>query len=537
MTPIKGRELIAWGFEPGEWFKRGVAIANAMRDEGADEAAIITRLREIEPSSNEIVLRTNALDFGVFLDAENESERANRDSVIQHMDALMRVPTILKGAVMPDACPAGAALGTIPVGGAVACEDAIHPGFHSADICCSVAMTLFKRADDPKRVLDAVQASTHFGPGGRKDLIHPPDAIMARVAENRFLAEFANLALGHFGSQGDGNHFAYVGRLASTGQIALVTHHGSRGLGAQLYKKGMVAAKRHTAIHAPRVPVHNAWIKASSEEGRAYWDALQIVRDWTKASHYAIHDLVARKIGNAVEDRFWNEHNFVFRRDDGLYYHGKGATPSWAGFSADDDGRTLIPLNMAEPILLARHRDHAGSLGFAPHGAGRNMSRSAYMRENTPSLPEGIDVRFFCGRVDLSELPGAYKNAASVRAQIAKYDLAKVYDTVEPYGSIMAGDWEADAPWRKKAAARAKARATQLQAPRDQDEPGCQRRLPGLHHPNDQSARVEVVLVSGFMPSTGCGAGLRRGRGVAFAVGVFVLAPRRAASPIARASV
>jgi hypothetical protein len=36
---------------------------------------------------------------------------------------------------------------------------------------------------------------------------------------------------------------------------------------------------------------------------------------------------------------------------------GKGATPSWSGYAADDDGRTLIPLNMSEPILIARHRD------------------------------------------------------------------------------------------------------------------------------------------------------------------------------------
>lgn len=144
----------------------------------------------------------------------------------------------------------------------------------------------------------------------------------------------------------------------------------------------------------------------------------------------------------------------MFRRDDGLFYHGKGATPSWAGFSADDDGRTLIPLNMAEPILIARHRDRAAALGFAPHGAGRNMSRKAYLREHAPQMPEGIDVRFFCGRPDLSELPGAYKDAASVRAQIAKYDLAEVVDTVESYGCIMAGDWEADASWRKKAEAK-----------------------------------------------------------------------------------
>ncbi|CAH1649884.1 Protein RtcB [Chelatococcus asaccharovorans] len=389
--------------------------------------------------------------YGVFLDAETDAERSNAAAVVAHMDALMRVPTIVSGAVMPDACPSGMQEGTIPVGGAVACKDAIHPGFHSADICCSVAMTLFKRGDDPKAVLDAMQAVTHFGPGGRKDMLQLPREFAAAF-DNPFLKGLENMALGHFGSQGDGNHFAYVGRLASTGQVALVTHHGSRGFGAQLYKRGMAVARKHTAIHAPKVPGHNAWIKASSADGEAYWSALQWVRRWTKASHFALHDLVAKRIGNAVADRFWNEHNFVFQRSDGLFYHGKGATPSWAGFSEDDDGRTLIPLNMAEPILIVSHRDRKDALGFAPHGAGRNMGRKAFLRDNAPKIPAGIDARFYCGVPDLSELPAAYKNAASVRAQIEKYRLADVSDVIEPYGCIMAGDWEQEAPWRNREA-------------------------------------------------------------------------------------
>ena len=36
--------------------------------------------------------------------------------------------------------------------------------------------------------------------------------------------------------------------------------------------------------------------------------------------------------------------------------------------------------------------------------------------------------------------------------QIAEYGLAEVVDTIEPIGSIMAGDWQRDAPWRKKKA-------------------------------------------------------------------------------------
>jgi hypothetical protein len=39
-----------------------------------------------------------------------------------------------------------------------------------------------------------------------------------------------------------------------------------------------------------------------------------------------------------------------------------------------------------------------------------------------------------------------------VRRQIAEYGLAEVVDTIEPIGSIMAGDWQHDAPWRSKKA-------------------------------------------------------------------------------------
>lgn len=97
-----------------------------------------------------------------------------------------------------------------------------------------------------------------------------------------------------------------------------------------------------------------------------------------------------------------------------------------------------------------------GVLGFAPHGAGRNFSRTAHLKsgglegELQALQDRGLDIRCYCGVPDLSELPSAYKNAAAVKDQIRKYDLAEIVDEVLPYGSIMAGDWERDAPWRKK---------------------------------------------------------------------------------------
>jgi RNA-splicing ligase RtcB len=240
-----------------------------------------------------------------------------------------------------------------------------------------------------------------------------------------------------------------VGHRASTGDVALVTHHGSRRPGALLYKTGMAIAQKFRQRLSPETPSHNAWIPADTPEGEAYWDALQTIRLWTRGNHFVIHDLVAQSLGVKILDRFWNEHNFVFRKSDGLFYHAKGATPAWAHFAADSSGLTLIPLNMREPVLITRGCDAENGLGFAPHGAGRNFSRSAFLRRHAETSEaelvaqetKGIDARFFFGIPDVSELPGAYKNAATVRAQIQEYALAEVVDTIEPYGCIMAGDW------------------------------------------------------------------------------------------------
>lgn len=379
---ITGKTLIAWGHQPGPWFAAAIAAAEKARASGADEAAVRVVVHGFAPppARPAVPLRAKGgLAYTLNIRAEEPEDADNIASVEGHMAELMRVPTLVAGTVMPDACPAGSAPGTIPVGGVVAAKDAIHPGFHSADICCSMAVTVFGQGVEPSAVLDAGMKLSHFGGGGRPRgaQIRPPEEILEAFEENDFLRPHVSAAIEHFATQGDGNHFFYVGRVASSGSIALVTHHGSRKPGAMLYKAGMAAAEKVTRVLSPETPKHNAWIPADTREGEAYWNAMQTIRAWTKANHFAIHDAVVRSLGLKVEDRFWNEHNFVFRKSDGLFYHAKGATPAWADFAPDSSGLTLIPLNMAEPILIARGLDAANGLGFAPHGAGRNFSRSA----------------------------------------------------------------------------------------------------------------------------------------------------------------
>jgi RNA-splicing ligase RtcB len=219
----------------------------------------------------------------------------------------------------------------------------------------------------------------------------------------------------------------------------------------------MADAIKHTQEICPDAVTSASWLDPNSFEGREYWDAMQIIREWTKNSHYTIHRLIAAKLKLTVHDEIWNEHNFVFQKTDGLFYHAKGATPAYSGYAHDDVGLTLIPMNMAEPIMITRGLDSANALGFSPHGAGRNLSRTEFLSRHSgvseaeliAEQTKGIDARFFCGIPDVSELPGAYKNAALIRSQIVEFGLADIVDEVIPYGSIMAGNWSKNAPWKK----------------------------------------------------------------------------------------
>lgn len=437
---ITGKDLIALGYEPGAHFAPMLERANAA---GHASRELLDDL--LPPPS--IPPRTNAIQFTNFLEPETEDEHVNARAVVANMDKLLRTPTIKNAVVMPDACPAG----TIPVGGVVACEEAIHPGFHSADICCSMAISIFNRREDPSRLLDVAMRASHFGPIKKTRTDQVPRTLSA-FENNPFLKGLEFYAQRDFMTQGDGNHFFYVGEF--DGQTVIVTHHGSRGLGAQLYRRGKACAERMTRKIAPKVPASMAWIPSETDEGRAYWDALQLIRLWTRENHFAIHDTVARQIGNKVRARSWNEHNFVFRRSDGLFYHAKGATPSYSGYAEDDDGITLIPMNMGREILVTGHTDNPDALGFAPHGAGRTMSRSEHMRrlgdvdpvEQMHKETEGLDIRFYTGKPDVSELPSAYKRPDSVIGTIQRQNLAKVDGLIQPQGSIMAGHIQ----WRRK---------------------------------------------------------------------------------------
>lgn len=175
-----GKDLLDLGFKSGKWFKDALAYIN---DHGLEGAPMLAYLDTVKPPA-ELPLLAAPAPFFENIRADSAVEQQNIDQVRQSMALLMRTPTVVTGAVMPDACPAGP-LGTIPVGGVVVARQAIHPGMHSADICCSVMLTNLGKID-PKTVLDVAQQVTHFGPGGRlpERQYALPAALRAEFAAN-----------------------------------------------------------------------------------------------------------------------------------------------------------------------------------------------------------------------------------------------------------------------------------------------------------------------------------------------------------------
>lgn len=457
---ITGKDIIDLGFKPSKWFKEVIEYANKNQLSGDSLKNYIESVlpKYIEPHSEPI-------DFYKNIRAETDEEAENVKMVLDTMQELMKTPTLVGGAVMPDACPTGK--GQIPVGGVVIAKNAIHPSMHSADICCSVMMTNFGKIS-PKTVLDMAHSVTHFGGGGREEYSVLPKDFEEKISQNKFLNSERSLsfARSHLATQGDGNHFLFVGISKKTGETMMVTHHGSRGFGANLYMQGMKVAEYFRKEISPKTAEINAWIPYDTDEGKAYWEALQLVREWTKLNHTTIHNATTQGLKIDPFDRFWNEHNFVFKEND-LFYHAKGSTPLDDKFVPDSkNGLRLIPLNMSEPVLIVKGNTTANNLGFAPHGAGRNISRGQHKKFNSHKTIEqifheetqGLDIRFFSNNIDISELPSAYKNAEMVKRQIQEFGLGEVLDEIMPYGCIMAGDWEKDASWKMKAREKYKAR-------------------------------------------------------------------------------
>ena len=165
---FKARDLIAAGWTEGRNLGAAVKRARELQATGLDLPGVLAALEVDYPKqARRVELRAAPAAFAEAVEAETPSETASVAASRARMTELLHVPVVKRGALMPDTCPAGAGVATIPVGGAIEVENAILPGAHSADICCSMFASLFPDNHPIGELMDQLWASTHFGAGGR----------------------------------------------------------------------------------------------------------------------------------------------------------------------------------------------------------------------------------------------------------------------------------------------------------------------------------------------------------------------------------
>lgn len=459
---IRGKDLKRIGFIEGKAL--GLALQIVEKEYSAlsimEKLALLKRVLE-NPASylNDTRLSPLALalqkpgDGTIALNIEPKSYQiygaeAIEEGALSQMETAMKLPVTVAGALMPDAHQGYG----LPIGGVLATRNTVIPFGVGVDIGCRMCMTLYdlpsnvleKKKEDFKKMLIN---NTKFGQSTFKK--PKDDAIMEReeFSALSIAQEMKERAWQQLGSSGGGNHFVEFGivevfssvnefNVAPGVYVALLSHSGSRGLGANI-------ARHYTRIamdtcKLPQEAKHLAWLDLDTEAGEEYWLAMNLAGDYASACHHQIHERMAIGLRETPIAMIENHHNFAWREKDSfgndIIVHRKGATPAGIGVLG------IIPGSMASPGFIVRGKGLAASINSASHGAGRLMSRT---KAKQTILPGHVNKALKQAGVELigsglDEAPMAYKDIHQVMAY--QKELVEVLGTFMPKIVRMCGD-------------------------------------------------------------------------------------------------
>ncbi|MEZ0393458.1 MAG: RtcB family protein [Desulfurococcaceae archaeon] len=283
------------------------------------------------------------------------------------------------------------------------------------------------------------------------------------------------------GTLGAGNHFlevqvvdkVYDERVAKTlgftheGQVALMIHTGSRGLGHQVASDYLIVMERAMRKYGISVPDRElAAVPFRSNEGQDYFKAMaaaanfawtnrQLITHWVRESFKQVFRQEPENFDlHIVYDVAHNiakleEHEINGRRHKVLV-HRKGATRAFPPGHEDIPAKyreigqpVLIPGSMGTAsYILVGVPEGARTWYSAPHGAGRWQSRGEAIRSHNPDkiiselARQGILVRAATKRVVSEEAPDAYKDVDRVAFVAHKVGIAKPVLRLRPIAVV-----------------------------------------------------------------------------------------------------
>ena len=326
-------------------------------------------------------------DFSIY------GQRHIDQKAIMQMEAAMKLPVSVKGALMPDAHYGYG----LPIGGVLATENAVIPFGVGLDIGCRMALGIYALPENyiqrkEFELQKALRRYTHFGNDGTLDF-EVDHEILERpeFQSTDLLKRLHNKAWFQLGSSGTGNHFVEFGEvkiendntlgLDPGNYIGLLSHSGSRGMGAAIASIYTKIAMQKCKL--PREAQSMAWLSLNEQAGQEYWLSMNLAGDYAKACHDVIHKNLERVMGLEPVRKVENHHNFAWKEiHDGreLIVHRKGATPAAKGELG------IIPGSMSTRGFIVSGLGNGGSLNSASHGAGRKMSRKQARESITKSF-------------------------------------------------------------------------------------------------------------------------------------------------------
>lgn len=379
-------------------------------------------------------LRSIRAPFTIF--GENEIDEASK---FQLFDAL-KLPVSVAGALMPDAHYGYG----LPIGGVLATDNAVIPYGVGVDIGCRMSLSVFDlpanylngKTDKLEKIL---MEHTKFG----MREVHKVKADHELFSRSEFreiplLKSLLDKAYTQLGTSGGGNHFVEFGivelnevrsdwKLAPGKYIAVLSHSGSRGLGANIAKHYTQLAGKQTPL--PKQVQHLAWLNLDTHDGQEYWLAMNLAGNYAKACHDDIHRRISKALNQRIVFNIENHHNFAWKENlngKEVIVHRKGATPATKGVLG------IIPGSMVTPGFIVEGLGNEESLNSASHGAGRLFSRAkckqTFTRNDIKNVLRQNDVTLVGGNID--EAPMAYKDIQKVMN--CQQELVRVLGTFTP---------------------------------------------------------------------------------------------------------
>ncbi|MFD8478129.1 RtcB family protein [Kitasatospora sp. NPDC059673] len=469
-------------------------------------------LVEEDPNRFRIEQRDRMRVPGVVFASKDLLPQAAGDKALEQVANVATLPGIVRASfAMPDVHWGYG----FPIGGVAATDVArggvVSPGGVGFDISCGVrllAAGIDREALDHHRMtrlMDVLDTTVPrgMGRGGLWNLSGPEEMDELLVGGARYAVEHGHgvprdldrcedsgaldgaapgqvgrraveRGLHQVGSLGSGNHFfelqavdhLYDADTAAafglhTGQVCVMIHCGSRGLGHQVCTDHVRTMDR--TMHRYRIDVPDrqlACTPVNSPPGRDYLGAMAAAANYARANRQLLSEAARRAfadvVGAGLELVYDISHNTAkveTHEVDGverrLCVHRKGATralppgdPSLPGDLAGAGQPVLVPGTMGTASYVMVGMPGNGAFQSACHGAGRVWSRHHALRmvrgERLRDELEanGIAVRPSSWRGLAEEAPEAYKDVDAVTAATEGAGLARLVARLVPLGVV-----------------------------------------------------------------------------------------------------